>query len=281
MVTTAHNASEWGIEKVDVPAYLDRIGYTGPTDPTLETLTGLQRAHMLSMPFENLDILFGDGISLDLESIQDKMVNRGRGGYCHEHNLLFAAVLERIGFTLTRLLCRIRLGSTDVQSRSHSVLIVELGERRYLSDAGYGCLGPLEPIEIADGTVSLQDGWEYRIKREGAVTVLQMLNNGSWIDSLGFDTTLFHPVDFQMANYLSSTYPRSPMVTGFFAQRVVSTEAGPVRKALFGTNIQDFTTEGIADQRALSTKAEMVSALRDVIGIRLTDEEIKKIEVID
>ncbi|MDX3233831.1 arylamine N-acetyltransferase family protein [Streptomyces sp. ME19-01-6] len=280
MATTAEDRSEWGIEKVDVPAYLNRIGYDGPTDPTLETLTGLQRAHMLSMPFENLDILFGRGVSLDLESIQDKMVSRGRGGYCHEHNLLFAAVLERLGFTLTRLLCRIRLGSTEVQSRSHSVLIVELGERRYLSDAGYGCLGPLEPIATVDGTVSQQDGWEYRIKQEGPATVLQMMNNGAWIDSLAFDTTLFHAVDFQMANHLSSTYPRSPMVTGLFAQRVVSTEAGPVRKALFGKTIQDFTTEGIADQRTLSTP-ELAPVLSDVIGIRLTDEDVKKIEGMD
>lgn len=277
MSTSVENVSEWGIEKLDVPAYLARIGYDGPTEPTLETLTGLQRAHLLSIPLETLDILFGREVSLDLEVIQDKIVNRGRGGCCHEHNLLFAAVLERLGFTLTRLLCRVRLGSTHVQSRSHSVLIVELDGQRYVSDAGYGCLGPLEPIAIVEGAVSRQDGWEYRIKREGPVTVLQMLNNGSWIDSLAFDAAIFHPIDFQMSIYVSSAYPMSPMVTGFFAQRVIPTEAGLVRKAIFGKTIQDFTTGGVADQRELSP-TELVAELSGTIGIRLTDEDIKKVE---
>lgn len=279
MTTAADTASEWGVEQIDVPAYLERIGYTGSTEPTLETLKALQRAHILNIPFENLDIVLGRGIQLELESIQDKLVTRGRGGYCHEHNLLFAAVLEQLGFSLTRLLCRVRLGNApgQVQARSHSVLIVEVDGQRYLSDAGYGCLGPLEPVPLIDGAVSRQDGWEYRIQVEGPVTALQMLNSGTWVDSVAFDTTLFHPVDFTMANFTSSNYPRSPLVVALFTQTVVESEEGIVRKALFGKNIQDFTTAGIANQRALSP-AELVVELRDTMGIRLSEEDVKQIE---
>src|ERR1044072_5018897 len=79
-------------------------------DPTAETLRAVHRAHVLAIPFENLDAVLGRGISLDLGSLQDKMVTGGRGGYCHEHNLLFAAVLERLGFPLSSHLARIRLG---------------------------------------------------------------------------------------------------------------------------------------------------------------------------
>ncbi|MFE7562864.1 arylamine N-acetyltransferase [Kitasatospora sp. NPDC057500] len=279
MTTATDTASEWGIEKIDVPAYLERIGHTGPTEPTVATLTALQRAHILGIPFENLDIILGRGVQLDLETVQNKLVTLGRGGYCHEHNLLFAAVLERLGFSLTRLLCRVRLGNApgQVQSRSHSVLIVEVDGQRYLSDAGYGCLGPLEPVPLVDGAVSEQDGWKYRIHQEGPITALQMLNNDVWVDSVAFDTTLFHPVDFTMANFGSSHYPRSPLVVALFTQAVLEGPDGIVRKALFGKTIQDFTTGGIANQRVLSP-AELVAELRDTMRIRLTDEDIKQIE---
>ena len=40
-------------------AYLDRIAYTGPIEPNAEVLRNLHRAHMLSVPFENLDIGLG------------------------------------------------------------------------------------------------------------------------------------------------------------------------------------------------------------------------------
>ena len=61
-------------EELDLQAYLQRIGYDGGLDPTVETLTALHRAHVLSIPFENLDILLGRPIRLDLASLQAKLV---------------------------------------------------------------------------------------------------------------------------------------------------------------------------------------------------------------
>ncbi|MBN6055703.1 arylamine N-acetyltransferase, partial [Nonomuraea sp. RK-328] len=100
----------WDIEKLDLDAYLTRIGRGAPRTPSAETLRSLHRAHVTSIPFENLDVVLGRGARIDLESLQHKLVGRRRGGYCHEHNLLFAAALERLGFRVTRHLARIRLG---------------------------------------------------------------------------------------------------------------------------------------------------------------------------
>src|ERR1700754_3662073 len=99
----------WDIEKLDLDAYLGRIGYGGPRTPTVETLRAVHRAHAYSIPFGNLDVVLGWGVLIDLESLQDKLVTGGRGGYCHEHNLLSAAALERLGFSVTRRLARNRL----------------------------------------------------------------------------------------------------------------------------------------------------------------------------
>src|SRR6516164_7620350 len=96
-------------QNLDLPAYLDRVEYTGPCAPTTAVLQALHLAHVTHIPFENLDIQLGRPIRLDLESLQAKLVRARRGGYCFEHNTLFAAVLERLGFGVTRLAARVRL----------------------------------------------------------------------------------------------------------------------------------------------------------------------------
>ena len=83
---------------MNVDAYLERIGYEGPREPTIETLTGLHRAHMLSVPFENLDIHLGRRLVLDRPVNFAKIVDHRRGGWCYELNGLFGWLLEQLGF---------------------------------------------------------------------------------------------------------------------------------------------------------------------------------------
>src|SRR4026208_1830058 len=66
----------------DLDAYLARVGWQGSLEPTLDTLARLTRAHITRIPFENVDVLLGRGIRIDLDSIVAKMVVAGRGGYC-------------------------------------------------------------------------------------------------------------------------------------------------------------------------------------------------------
>ncbi len=77
--TVAH-ASEWREERLDVDAYLWRMGYDGDLKPTVETLRGLHRAHVAAIPFENLDIVLGRGVSLEMDAMQEKLIGRDRGG---------------------------------------------------------------------------------------------------------------------------------------------------------------------------------------------------------
>src|SRR4249920_4199360 len=87
---------------MDVDAYLERVGYAGSREPGEHTLSELHRAHMLAVPFENLDIHLGVANVLDPEHVFDKIVARRRGGWCYELNGLFALLLERLGFAVTR-----------------------------------------------------------------------------------------------------------------------------------------------------------------------------------
>src|SRR5438552_5613549 len=125
-------------------AYLARIGYTGPREPTPAVLEAVHLAHATHIPFENLDIQLGRPILLDLASLQAKLVHGRRGGYCFEQNTLFAAALEQLGFRVTRLAARVRIGATRLSPRTHMTLKVDVDEGSWLADVGFGGAGLLE-----------------------------------------------------------------------------------------------------------------------------------------
>ena len=79
---------------------VSRINYAGELDPNLSVLTALQEAHLLAVPFENLDIHAGKEIVLDLPRLFQKVVTMKRGGFCYEPNGLFYWLLQELGFTV-------------------------------------------------------------------------------------------------------------------------------------------------------------------------------------
>jgi N-hydroxyarylamine O-acetyltransferase len=136
-----YNRPRWTRENpsVDAAAYLGRIGTSRPAEPALDALAELALAHLYSVPFENLDIASGRRLSVDLESLYDKVVRRRRGGFCYELNGLFAWLLRELGYEVTLLAAEVpepRDGGPR-HPRAHLVLLVDLGDR-WLVDVGWG-----------------------------------------------------------------------------------------------------------------------------------------------
>jgi N-hydroxyarylamine O-acetyltransferase len=150
---------------VDVDAYLDRIDYRGPRAATLETLGGLTRAHLLAVPFENLDIHAGRPILLDPGRLYDKIVGRRRGGFCYELNSVFAGLLDALGFRVTLLSAGVARDAGGFGPEfDHLALRVEL-EDAWLADVGFG--ESFDPVPFDERAAG-----EYRIATEGAGLVL-------------------------------------------------------------------------------------------------------------
>src|ERR1700690_81034 len=145
--------------RIDLKAYAARIEYCGEWTPTLDTLQALHLAHATHIPFENLDVLRGHPGALDLESLSARLIDGKRGGYCFGQNALFAAVLESIGFQVTRLAARVRLGSTRVGPRSHMLLAVEIESEKWLADVGFGGDGLLLPLPLKPDLVTWHFVW--------------------------------------------------------------------------------------------------------------------------
>src|SRR5205085_4206725 len=133
---------------LDLAAYLSRINYSGPPQPSLAVLQALHAAHHAAIPYENIDILLRRPIWLDARSLQAKMISGQRGGYCFEHNMYFQFVLAAMGFSVRAVAARVFWRSLvgKVPPRNHIVLLVTLDDGDYLADVGYGPLMMWAPL---------------------------------------------------------------------------------------------------------------------------------------
>ena len=204
---------------LDLDAYLTRIDYTGDRQPTLDVLNALHLAHATHIPFENLDILLGRPIRLDLASLQAKLVAGHRGGYCFEHNLLFRAVLEALGFVVKPLAARVRLGHPTVRARTHMLLMVTVADVPFIADVGFGGGGLLHPIPLVEAAPVCHYAWDFRLVREGSGWVLQSLSNRRWMDLYTFTLERQYRIDYEVANYYVSTHPDAQFTQSLFVQQ--------------------------------------------------------------
>jgi N-hydroxyarylamine O-acetyltransferase len=150
---------------LDVNAYLARIGYTSSTEPTPETLRNIHLAHMLTVPFENLDI-GRRRIVLDGDSLIRKIVEEKRGGFCYELNGAFAALLTQLGFHVTLLSARVaRPDGSEGPEFDHLALRVDLDEP-WLADVGFGD-SFLEPLRLNPGLAQQQGRRIFRLRATG------------------------------------------------------------------------------------------------------------------
>lgn len=201
----------------DLSSYLDRIGLGG--DST--SLAAVHRAHATTIVFENFDPSTGQPVVLDVDSLADKMITRGRGGYCFEHNMLLKAALEEMGLgPVDLMLARVRIGGTgDDRPLDHLLLRVTEGGRSWLADVGFGGGGLLDPVPFEIGVESDQSGWLYRLVEDGPELVLQVFQDGVWVDMYGFIPEPVPVIDVEVSNWYTATYPTSSFVTGVLVGR--------------------------------------------------------------
>ncbi|WP_018157379.1 arylamine N-acetyltransferase family protein [Demetria terragena] len=201
----------WNTTALDLEAYLVRIG-ASEEEPSLVALSRLQTAHARTFPFENLDVLLAQHQGVSLAAVQEKFVQRRRGGYCFEHATLFHAVLDRLGYHVQPHLARV--GDPDAAPRTHLDLVVELDGRRYLVDPGIG-VPPLGPIELRDGGELRGGLWPHRIRATqaeqpgGVAWELWRNRTGKWERMHVTDELPVRPVDVEMGHHWTSTAPAS------------------------------------------------------------------------
>lgn len=199
----------WVVDTLDLGTYLARLG-TVPGPPTSATLNAVHEAHVRTFTFDNIDVLLARHPGVRLAAVQAKFVGRGRGGYCFEHCVLLAAALHRLGFHVQRRLGRV--GDAAAAARTHCVVVVSIDGEKWLADPGFG-LSLLRPIPLTDGACDDHGGWSYRLRRvpegPGQAWALQRWRDDGWEPMHTHDELPVRPVDLDMANHFTSTWPAS------------------------------------------------------------------------
>lgn len=198
---------------MNIPAYLDRINYRGPLNTDAETLRQLHIAHLRSVPFENLSIHAHEPISLDDESLFEKIVTRRRGGFCYELNGMFAALLRALGFQVAMLSAEVANEDGSFSAPfDHMTLLVTLDER-WLVDVGFGD-SFIEPLRLDERGAQIQGDRAYRIEPGdncGDYLVMQqkLSEVDGWKPGYRFKLTTYQYADYLDRCLFHQTSPTS------------------------------------------------------------------------
>ena len=253
---------------MNIPAYLARLKYSNSVKPDAETLHGLQFAHLLNVPFENLDIGLKRPIQLSEEALWEKIILRKRGGFCYELNSLFAWLLKQIGFDVTYLNARVfnREGNLGIDF-DHLALLVRVPNQsvHWLADVGFGDSFN-QPLSFEERGEQVQGLRAYRLEQtsDGYIT-WQKNYDGSWERQYFFDLQPHNfPADYETAclyhqTSIESSFKRRSIISKATPDGCVSLEAGRLI----------VTTNGQREERLVANQEEYYALLKEHFGVVL------------
>ena len=250
---------------MDIGAYLERLGLQAapaPT-PTLAGLKTLHLAHLRRVPFENLDIHRHVPLSLEPETLFDKIVARRRGGICYELNGLFALLLEGLGFAVARLSVRVHGTEGLGPPFEHLTLKVDIDGAAYLADVGFGASFE-RPLPLEHGAEQRLGDTRYRLARAEDTWTLQQTRGGEpeTKDLYCFALQAYPLPDFEPMCLFLQTDPASH----FKRQRLCTLALPQGRDTLSGMRFIE-TRGSQKTERPIESQAEYRQILLGAFGI--------------
>jgi N-hydroxyarylamine O-acetyltransferase len=257
---------------MDVEAYLRRIGYDGPRDPSAVSLLNLHRRHLVTVPFENLDIALGIPIQLDPEALFDKVVIRKRGGFCYELNGLFHDLLGALGFRVDMLSARVRNGDGSFsQEFDHMLLKVSLDEP-WLADVGFGD-SFVDPLPFRSGVVE-----RAAEKAEGKSRFWLHSHDGEWdlvrqdYDDAPTPLYRFTETVRQLSDFATMCHYHQTSPESHFTRNRICSKALPDGRVTIAGMCLIVTRDGVREESLLKDADELRDSLRTHFGVEFSGE---------
>lgn len=249
---------------MNIEAYLQRLNYDGPRTRTITTLRALHQAHLISVPFENLDISLGRPIVLEEEALYGKIVRQRRGGFCYELNGLFAVLLRELDFEVNLLSGRVMENGEFGPEFDHLTLLVQLDEDRWLADVGFGD-SFREPLRLEESNEQIQYGVAYRLRNADELWTLdRRFSDQAWEPQYRFTLQPYQLTDFAGMCRYHQTSPASH----FTRQRICS-RATPEGRATLSDMRLIITTNGQRQETVLQDEDEYRHVVQEHFGIDL------------
>jgi N-hydroxyarylamine O-acetyltransferase len=253
----------------ELDAYLARIGYAGPRTATIDTLQAVHALHPAAIPFENLNPLLGWPVSLDVDSLQAKLVTGGRGGWCFEHNTLLLHALDALGFSVTSLAARVLWNAAPggaIGPRSHMLLLVDLGGSRYIADVGFGGIVLTAPLRLESHIVQPTPHEPHRLMPIESGFVLEVSLSGEWKPLYRFTMEPQFRADYEVSNWYLCHHPSS-----FFRQMLIGARATAEGRYALRNNAFSIHRKNQTEKRTLATAAALRSALEVDFNLHLPE----------
>lgn len=251
----------------DTDAYLKRININHPVILDKAGLDELIFAHQCYVPFENLDVwLYKKSIPLEIEALYEKVVVRGRGGYCFELNALFTALLNALGFEAYACMCRITRNKNFVPLTLHRGIIVTIDGQQYFCDVGYGGPMPAGAIPIRDGAREEIHGDTFFINKTDTPwwTLSRVTSDGSTESVMQFYTMPQEAVDFITMNEYCSKSKDSVFCKKLFVNR--RTENGNI--SITDQHFAEIVNKKAVQEREI-TQEELPELLEKYFNIKI------------
>ena len=248
--------------------YLARIGFRGSVEPDLASLARLHAAHVDAIPFEGIDPLLGRPVNLDLASVQAKLVDSRRGGYCFEQNTLFKAALDALGFKVTGLSGRVRWMSppdSPPGPREHMMLAVDLPEGRYLADVGFRRVRARLSAAIQARCRTANRNGHVSAGRSGR-RIFDSPRNSRAAGGRCICSTSSReiPSDYQLGNWYTSTHPSMPFLNVLIMERLSADRRYKLVNRRFAIEARDGE---VAAERELGSAEELRQVLDETFGV--------------
>lgn len=259
----------------DCQGWLDRIGYTGPLEPTRAVLDRLILAHATTVAYETLDIMLGRTPRLDLGALQEKMIRGGRGGYCFEQNTLFREGLRALGYRITSLQGRFVRGLAIDAPRPaiHMLIRVDLAEGAFLADVGLGNLAPTCALRLAPEIQQPTPHETVRFVDVGGELTLQARIAGGWEHVYRVIPHPRYDADYEVANWYAATHPGGPYHANIIAAMPLANGA---RLTLWNERFTERARDGSEKRRMLESEEDFREVLCDRFGLALSDDDVAR-----
>ncbi|MFO0885068.1 MAG: arylamine N-acetyltransferase [Pirellulales bacterium] len=251
----------------DLDGYFRRIGYAGSRQPTQETLFAIHAAHATTIPFENLNPVLRWPVKLDLPSLETKIVQEGRGGWCYEHNLLLSHVLRSLGFEVTWLAARVLWNAPEgtLPPRSHMLMQVVIEGTPYLVDVGFGGMTLTTPLLLEADKEQSTTLEPFRLVRHGNDFLKQAKIRDDWKTLYRFDLQEQQLSDYEVSNWYLSHFPDC-----FLIHELLLARPDHGRRFMLRNNsLAIHSITGESEKRQLTTASQLREVLERDFRLRL------------
>lgn len=254
-----------------VDRYLSALG-VAPREPSLDLLADIVRNHVARLPFSSIGPRLGDELPLDLESLFERIVVRGRGGYCFEQNGLLFEALEELGFDVRLQLARVIHNQDIHPGLTHRITLVELDDASYVADVGFGPLGPPCPVRMGAATAHGADGKFVVTETRPGELHMRTIVDGEPYSLYRFDLARYGQADCELGHFYSHRHPDATFVNNLVASQILDDEV----RSLRNRDYRVLRTDGDR-QHSIRDDVELGSILESEFGLQVSDDECRRL----